>query len=823
MKFQQFHAYWARTPRFLGAAGLLALLVLPSAASAQPPVIRENGVVNAASMRPSFSPGTRFLILGSGLAKSGRATGESDRAEGSLPVVLDGVQVRIAGVAVPLLSIAQNRIEGIIPALETSGTHTIEVQTADGSATAEIDVASFSPAVYTDSGTALASITNGDGIALPAARSGDSIIITGTGWGPTDPPVPPHLWFEGSASLLESSRFSVRIAGAEAPVQFAGLVGTGLYAALLTMPDLPTGKHPLFVTVNGIDSPLVEIQSLAGADSLLTADKKSLTITLETNVRETIEVSVGSFPAGASVKVVASENWLAVSPSNGIAPLSFSIGLNTAGLAPGAYQSFLRIESATAVNSPLVVPVSLQVTASTLPQITRTNATSIAQSSTIPYFTVYGMNLEGVTSLEFTPREGITITGLTARRISVEATVRVDIAAAAGTRQLTAVSRRGRSAPIPISILPINPTAGPTIVSVYPGEFVWGQTAILRVYSTRTNGFNTLEVQPSQGLTISKTVDWSDPNQAAGPTPTWWAISVAANATPGVRMLNLATSTAKTNAVPILIKAGSPSVTRIKPETVWPGRVYISGVPSALGISGPCGPLPSDAVCSSVTHLYVPTPGNRPMNAFLVEGADLGGVSRATFSRGMSGTLAGTGGLVLRGSSGTRTLASPNFANTNETLFGLLAIEPSASPGTASITMAAPSGTTVSLPVTIALPSPNAPKLDGVTLAVASGPTVRLTGNMRFTDADGDIGPAPSQLFAVLIDPVEAWFVGAFHLPASRLTITGKNSGTISFNDTIFGLGFSFAGPSLTAVVWIEDAAGNPSNAVRVPVSTWPY
>jgi hypothetical protein len=81
-------------------------------------------------------------------------------------------------------------------------------------------------------------------------------------------------------------------------------------------------------------------------------------------------VSIGASGSALSYTVSASGGtWLAATPASGAPPASASVSVDTTGLAPGTYTGSVSIAVLGGGNTPLVVPVSLAVTAS-LPNLT---------------------------------------------------------------------------------------------------------------------------------------------------------------------------------------------------------------------------------------------------------------------------------------------------------------------------------------------------------------------------------------------------------------------------------------------------------------------
>src|ERR1022692_2690898 len=83
------------------------------------------------------------------------------------------------------------------------------------------------------------------------AKPGDTILLFGTGFGPTNPPMPADQLFQSAAPLSDPSLLSVQIGGVAAAVQFAGLVGPGLYQLNVVVPDLPDGDQAVSASIGG--------------------------------------------------------------------------------------------------------------------------------------------------------------------------------------------------------------------------------------------------------------------------------------------------------------------------------------------------------------------------------------------------------------------------------------------------------------------------------------------------------------------------------------------------------------------------------------------
>src|SRR5262249_7484098 len=92
--------------------------------------------------------------------------------------------------------------------------------------------------------------------AVPPARPvkpGDTIMLFGTGFGPTDPPVPDGEIVRQVGRLI--TPVSIRIGGVLADVGFAGIVGAGLYQFNVTIPSLIDGDQQVVAEIDGFRTP----------------------------------------------------------------------------------------------------------------------------------------------------------------------------------------------------------------------------------------------------------------------------------------------------------------------------------------------------------------------------------------------------------------------------------------------------------------------------------------------------------------------------------------------------------------------------------------
>src|ERR1019366_5792267 len=88
------------------------------------------------------------------------------------------------------------------------------------------------------------------GMTAQPVKPGETILIYGTGFGPTNPPLPSAQLVTTPAALANSVQ--VTIGGVAAPVAYAGLVEAGLYQLNVTVPSVPSGDAAVVAQIGGV-------------------------------------------------------------------------------------------------------------------------------------------------------------------------------------------------------------------------------------------------------------------------------------------------------------------------------------------------------------------------------------------------------------------------------------------------------------------------------------------------------------------------------------------------------------------------------------------
>jgi uncharacterized protein (TIGR03437 family) len=241
------------------------LIILP--ASAGPPVISTNGVVNGASFQPTIVPNSWVTILGSDLA-SKTDDWTNFIVNGEFPTAVDGVSVTIGGQAAYIDFVSPGQINLLAPDVG-SGPLPLTVTTAGGtSATFTVTSNQYGPAFFEwPSGQPVATrqdfswaVKNGTflGTATTPAKPGDVIILWGTGFGPTNPSAPFGTPVPSDKTYSTTTLPDVTIDNIPATVYGAALAPGfgGLYQIAIQVPtSIADGDWPIQASIAGVQSP----------------------------------------------------------------------------------------------------------------------------------------------------------------------------------------------------------------------------------------------------------------------------------------------------------------------------------------------------------------------------------------------------------------------------------------------------------------------------------------------------------------------------------------------------------------------------------------
>lgn len=236
----------------------------PTQAALKPALTTAEGVRNAATFDRGVVSGSWATLLGVNLSNSTRGWSDSDFTGTTLPTSLDGVNVTIDGKPAPVAYISPTQINAQIPSDIKPGWVTVAV-TNNGVSTTNILtwVTDYAPGAftYTQDGVTFASAIRANGsqvIPTFPAKPGDVLIIYASGIEPSVAGVP-------APSNHPAGDVEVQIGGQTATVQYAGLVGPGLFQINVVVPNVASGNQPIVISSNTIPSPAgVSIPIAAG-------------------------------------------------------------------------------------------------------------------------------------------------------------------------------------------------------------------------------------------------------------------------------------------------------------------------------------------------------------------------------------------------------------------------------------------------------------------------------------------------------------------------------------------------------------------------------
>jgi uncharacterized protein (TIGR03437 family) len=242
-----------------------------SQTSSTSPAVSPGGVLNGASFGSSIAPASWVSIMGNSLATNTRAWNASDFQNGVAPTQLDGTSVMINGASAFVGYISPTQIN--VQAPDGTAAGPIQVQVAvngQTSAPAAAQLQSFSPALFLWQSTyAVAQHADYSDIGKPGllpgvtttpALQGETVILYGTGFGPSNPPVPAGTLTPNPSPLANA--VTAQIDGIDAPVSFAGLAAgfAGLDQINVMVPDTaPDGDLPIVLNIGGVATPVAMI------------------------------------------------------------------------------------------------------------------------------------------------------------------------------------------------------------------------------------------------------------------------------------------------------------------------------------------------------------------------------------------------------------------------------------------------------------------------------------------------------------------------------------------------------------------------------------
>ena len=222
-----------------------------------------SGVTNGGSFASGIVSGSWVTIFGKDFTANTRTWRDDEIVKGVLPKSLDGVGVKVNGKDAAVYVISPTQLNIQAPTDTAEGPVQVVVTNSNGTSDAftasllknQPALFAFSPqgskypaAVRSDGAYIGPAALFGTALTTVPAKKGDIILLFGTGFGATTPAVAAGAIFSGAAPV--NDKVTITIGGVDATVQFAGLVGAGLYQFNVVVPQtVPTSPadQPLVI------------------------------------------------------------------------------------------------------------------------------------------------------------------------------------------------------------------------------------------------------------------------------------------------------------------------------------------------------------------------------------------------------------------------------------------------------------------------------------------------------------------------------------------------------------------------------------------------
>jgi uncharacterized protein (TIGR03437 family) len=247
-----------------GATGSPASVSVTLVVQAPQPTVSITAVANGASFQAGFASATWVSIFGTDFSQTTRTWQDSDFVNGLLPTSLSGVSATINGLPAYVEYISPTQVNVLAPDDATVGAVQVQVTTAQGESNSlTAHKQQFAPAFFTIGGNYVAA-QHADytyvgkpgliaGVTTQPAKPGEIILIYGTGFGPTNPPLPSAQLVTTPAVLANSVQVTIGGVPVQPPI-YAGLVEAGLYQFNVTVPNVPNGDAAVVAQIGGVQT-----------------------------------------------------------------------------------------------------------------------------------------------------------------------------------------------------------------------------------------------------------------------------------------------------------------------------------------------------------------------------------------------------------------------------------------------------------------------------------------------------------------------------------------------------------------------------------------
>ncbi|MFN7937367.1 MAG: hypothetical protein U0R19_28835 [Bryobacteraceae bacterium] len=550
---------------------------------------------------------------------------------------------------------------------------------------------------------------------------------------------------------VDRSRVTLRVGGVAARIDSMSVRTPGYYRILFEMPVVAG------VSAASPRAPIVleldGIASQAGLNARLDWDTETR---IYTNVSNYVFVTpAGTLSAVQSFYAQTSPAGIALTVDTSDAPWLVMRGrelsADARGMKPGSYEGRIQV-SGKGVSR--LVPATLLVLEPKPPVLRRASRETVARGEILD-LELYGAYLSEVERLEMVPDDGVRMFVQQVNMERIQARLAVEAGAKAGERRLRVVTRDGASSGS-VALTITEGGENVTLESVLPAELLVGAGSTVRFRgSVFDERMLQIDLEPGEGLQLSNTlVRLTRVGQPFEQSIIFGYITVDETAAEGRQQISVVTSAGRSNSLPLYVVRARPEIFGIWPRTVWPGRIYTDVLLAGMELGSLQASAGEDLTIAPYT---------------------------ITFLTGEVGPTKATVQVSATAARGVRMVRLPAA--------GVMSNE---------------------APIEVVDPPAEAPEL----LDVALDQRVpAMKGRLRFRDADGDLASPGlgygARLSAVLL--MDNGVPGETSPTSIPIHLPGVKEGSLDFEITLSPLPQA-AGTRVA--FWLEDAAGNRSNAV---------
>lgn len=369
---------------------------------------------------------------------------------------------------------------------------------------------------------------------------------------------------------VDKSRVTLRVGGVAARIDSMSVRTPGYYRILFEMPVVAG------VSAASPRAPIVlemdGIASQAGLNARLDWDTETR---IYTNVSNYVFVTAaGTLSAVQSFYAQTSPTGIALTVDTSDAPWLVMRGrelsADARGLQPGSYEGRIQVGGEGVSRK---VPATLLVLEPKPPVLRRASRETVARGE-IADLELYGAYLSEVERLEMMPDDGVRMFVQQVSMERIQARFAVEAGARAGERRLRVVTRNGASSgSVALTITEVD--EGVTLESVLPAELLVGAGNPVRF---RGSAFDErmlrIDLDPGEGMQLSNTLVRSTFVGQPFEQSIFGYITVDETAAEGRRQISVVTSAGRSNSLPLYVVRARPEIFGIWPRAVWPGRIY---------------------------------------------------------------------------------------------------------------------------------------------------------------------------------------------------------------------------------------------------------